>query len=275
VTTFFFWTNQGWSNYNAGFVSYRTRNWKGLSLDANFTYGHSLDASGLNQDQDTAASNAYNLRYDYATSIFDRRFVFNLLGQYDLPLGRHGNQVVKQIIGGWSVAPIFSTYSGLPRNVQDGSGQEFGQGTASSGSSAIRIAKNTFGHSVHSGVAGDAATQVATSGNPGTGGTGLNLFADPVAVYNSFRRILVSQDTTSFGGQLRGQSRWNLDLSVIRKIRFTERVSTTFTAQFFNIFNHIMFDDPAVNLQSPATFGVISTQFNSPRLIQVGLHVDF
>jgi hypothetical protein len=275
VTTFFFWTNQGWSNYNAGFVSYRTRNWKGLSLDANFTYGHSLDASGLNQDQDTAASNAYNLRYDYTTSIFDRRFVFNLLGQYDLPFGRRGNKAVNQIIGGWSVAPIFSAYSGLPRNVQDGSAQEFGQGTASSGSSAIRIAKNTFGHSVHSGIAGDAATQVATSGNPGTGGTGLNLFADPVAVYNSFRRILVSQDTTSFGGQLRGQSRWNLDLSLIRKIKFTERVSTTFTAQFFNIFNHVMFDDPAVNLQGPATFGVISTQFNSPRLIQLGLHVDF
>jgi len=46
VTTFFFYTNRGWSNYNAGFLSYRTRNWKGLALDANFTYAHSLDASG-------------------------------------------------------------------------------------------------------------------------------------------------------------------------------------------------------------------------------------
>jgi hypothetical protein len=274
VTTFFFWTNQGWSNYNAGFVSYRTRNWRGLSLDANFTYSHSLDASGLNQDQDTASTNAYNLHYDYATSIFDRRLVLNLLGQYDLPFGRHGNPVVKQIIGGWSVAPIFSAYSGLPIRVQDGSGQEFGQGSSIS-SAAIRIAPNTFGHNVHSGVAGDSKTGIATSGDPATRGTGLNLFANPAAVYNSFRPILVSQDTTSYGGQIRGQSRWNLDLSVIRKIKFTERVSTTFTAQFFNMFNHVMFADPGVSLQAPNAFGVITTQFNSPRMIQLGLHVDF
>ena len=274
VTTFFFYTNQGYSNYNAGFVSYRTRNWKGLSLDANFTYAHSLDAAGRNQDQDTAATNAYNLHYDYGTSIFDRRLVFNLLGQYHLPFGRRGNQVLKQIVGGWSVAPIFSAYSGLPINVQDGSGQEFGQGSSFS-SGAIRIAPNTFGHSVHSGVAGDAKTNVGTSGDPAKGGTGLNLFGNPAAVYNSFRPILVSQDTTSYGGQIRGQSRWNLDLSVIRKIKFTERVSTTLTAQFFNMFNHVMFYDPGVSLLAPTTFGVITTQMNSPRIIQLGLHVDF
>jgi len=274
VTTLFFWTNQGWSNYNAGFASYRTRNWQGLSLDANFTYAHSLDASGYNQDFDTAATNAYNLHYDYTTSPFDRRFVFNVLGQYDLPFGRHGNRAVKQIVGGWSLAPIFSAYSGLPLNVRAGSGQEFGQGSSVQ-SSAILIKRGDFGHSVHSGVAGDPKTQIGTSGDPAKGGSGLNLFADPVAVFNSFRPILISQDTTSYGGQLRGQSRWNLDLSVVRKIKFTERVSTTFTAQFFNIFNHVMFDDPAVSLQGPAMFGVISTQFNSPRLIQLGLHVDF
>jgi hypothetical protein len=36
-----------------------------------------------------------------------------------------------------------------------------------------------------------------------------------------------------------------------------------------------LFADPAVSLQTPATFGVISTQFNSPRIVQLGLHFDF
>ncbi len=75
MTTMFFWTSQGISNYNAGFVSYHTRRWKGLTVETNFTYGHSLDDSGLNQDFDTATTNAYNLRYDYGTSVFDRKFV--------------------------------------------------------------------------------------------------------------------------------------------------------------------------------------------------------
>ena len=274
VTTFFFYTNRGWSNYNAGFITYRTRNWKGLALDANFTYAHSLDASGLNQDQDTAGSNAYDLHYDYGTSIFDRKYVFNLLGTYQLPFGHGGNKVLNQIAGGWSVSPIFSAYSGLPLKVTDGSSQEFGQGTSSS-AGAIPLVKVSPGNSLHSGVAGSSVGQIGTSGNPAAGGTGLNLFADPAAIYNSFRPVQISVDTTSMAGILRGMAHWNLDLSVARKFKITERLSTRFTAQFFNIFNHVMFLDPAVSLQAPTTFGVIGSQLNSPRIVELGLHLDF
>ncbi|MGA2268296.1 MAG: carboxypeptidase-like regulatory domain-containing protein [Bryobacteraceae bacterium] len=274
MTTFFVYTNRGWSNYNSGFVSYRTRNWKGVALDANFTYAHSLDASGWNQDQDTAGTNAFDLHYDYGTSIFDRKYVFNLLGSYQLPFGHSGNKVVDQITGGWSVAPIFSAYSGLPLKVTDGSSQEYGQGTSSS-AGAIPLVKVAPGNSVHSGVIGNTVTQVGTSGNPATGGTGLNIFADPSAVYSSFRPIQVSVDTTSMAGILRGMAHWNLDLSVARKFKFTERLSATFTAQFFNIFNHVMFADPGVSLQAPTTFGVIGSQFNAPRIIELGLRLGF
>jgi len=272
MNTFFVYNNLGWSNYNAAFVSYRTRNWKGLALDANFTYSHSLDASGYNQDFDTAGTNAFNLHYDYGTSNFDRTFVFNLLGMYQLPFGHGSNRILNQILGGWSVAPIFSAYSGLPMKVTDGSSQEFGQGTSSS-AGAIPVVAISPGNSLHSGVAGSSG--IATAGNPASGGTGLNIFGDPAAVYNSFRPVQISVDTTSKAGILRGLPQWNLDFSIARKINFTERVSTTFTAQFFNAFNHVMFENPSVSLQSPNTFGVISSQANSPRIIEFGLHLDF
>lgn len=45
--------------------------------------------------------------------------------------------------------------------------------------------------------------------------------------------------------------------------------------QFFNFFNNVMFNDPAVILQRPQTFGVLSSQMNSPRIIQLGLQVNF
>jgi len=272
VTTFFFYTNRGWSNYNSGFITYRTRNWKGLSLDANFTYAHSLDASGYNQDFDTAGTDAFNLNYDYGTSLFDRKFVFNLLGSYQLPFGHGRNKVLNQITRGWSISPIFSAYSGLPLKVTDGSGQEFGQGTSSS-AGAIPLVKVTPGNSVHYGITGSGS--IATTDNPASGGTGLNIFADPAGVYNSFRPIQVSVDTTSQAGILRGMAHWNLDLSIARQFKFKERVSTTFSAMFFNTFNHVMFADPAVSLQAPNTFGVIGTQLNSPRAIELGLHIDF
>jgi hypothetical protein len=85
VSTMFYWASQGWANYNAGFISYRTRNYKGLYFDANLTSAHSLDTRGLNQDFDTAASNSFDLRYDYGTSIFDRKLVFNAFGRTDPP----------------------------------------------------------------------------------------------------------------------------------------------------------------------------------------------
>ena len=271
--TLFVWSDLGLSNYNAGFITYRTRNWKGLSLDANLTYAHSLDTQGYSQDEDVSGTNAFNPHYDYGTSMFDRKFVFNLLGMYQFPFGSGGHTVLDRIVQGWAVSPILSIYSGLPLKVQDGSSQEFGQGTASTGSAAILTVPDTFGNSVHSGVVG---TTVATSGNAASGSSGLNLFANPLAVYNSFRPIMISQDTTSGGGgRLRGQARWNLDLNVMRKIKFTERFNTTFTAQFFNIFNHDMFNDPTVSLQAPTSFGVLSSQLNRPRIIQLGLHFDF
>lgn len=74
---------------------------------------------------------------------------------------------------------------------------------------------------------------------------------------------------------MRGLPRWNVDLSLSRKFRLTERWSTTFSAQLFNAFNVVQFADPTVNLQSPQTFGVLGSQLNTPRIVQLGLHVDF
>jgi len=41
------------------------------------------------------------------------------------------------------------------------------------------------------------------------------------------------------------------------------------------VFNVVQFDDPVVNLQRPTTFGVISTQLNTPRIVELGIHIDF
>ncbi len=275
-STFFYWASAGWANYNAGFISYRTRSFKGLTLDANFTFAHSLDTRGLNQDFDTAASNSFNLHYDYGTSIFDRKAVFNLLSLYELPFGRNGHGPLNYIVKGWSIAPIVNISSGLPLKVLTGSGQEFGQGGGANSAGAVPLAPDTFGNSVHSGVAGDPTTQAGINGNPANGGSGLNLFANPASVFNSFRPAMVGIDTTSgAGGQLRGLSRWNVDVALSRKFMFNERWSTTFSAQLFNAFNVVQFADPSVSLQSPQTFGVLSSQLNTPRIVQFGLHLDF
>jgi hypothetical protein len=255
----------GVANYNGGFLSYRVRNWKGLTVDANFTYSHALDdVLGCRQDCDNGSSNAYSLMYDYGDSTFDRKFFTTIFGLYRLPFGKAGgNGIANYLIRDWAVTEIFTKYSGMPIHVTDG------------GMGAILTTKNTFTNTVHSGVTGDAATGVGTGSAPANGGTGMNMFADPNAVYSSFRPFNLAYDTRTVGGDLRGQPRWNMDFGLQRKFKLTERFSTTFQANAYNVFNKVQFGDPSLSLQNPAGFGVISGQINSPRQIELSLRVDF
>jgi hypothetical protein len=272
INDFLYFTDYGKSSYNAGFVSIKIREHKGLSLNGNFTWSHSMDNGVVNQDIDSYVANSYNTHYGWGNSVFDRKFVFNLMSLYNTPF-HATNPVLNQIVKGWSLAPIFSYYTGLPLRVTVGSNQEFGQGATGVATGAVLTQPNTFGNSAHQGVAGSSG--VGTNGNPATGGTGLNLFADPAAVFSAFRYIRLSQDTTSSGYCLRGQNRWNLDMSLSRKFKVTESASVAVTAQFFNIFNHVLFNDPGLSLANTNAFGVITTQMNSPRRIELGLHIDF
>jgi hypothetical protein len=269
-TNFFYWSSLARSSYNAGFVSYRVRAYHGLTLDANLSYGHSLDNTGVNQDTDRAFTNSYNPDYDYGTSVFDRKFVFTVLGVWQVPFHSQTGWV-NRVVGGWQLAPIISINSGLPLRVLDGSGQEFGQTSLGEVSEAIRIGSADMSAGRHHVTPASGRCGSSASGT----GTGLNIFADPNAVCGQFRPIQLSTDTTSRGGTLRGLGSWNVDLSFLKKIPLTERTRLTFSSEFFNLFNHVNFLDPAVSLQSPQTFGVLTTQANDPRQIQLGLRLEF
>jgi len=48
-----------------------------------------------------------------------------------------------------------------------------------------------------------------------------------------------------------------------------------FRAEVFNLLNHPQFANPGADLNSPATFGVVNSTVNNPRLIQVALKLAF
>ncbi len=54
----------------------------------------------------------------------------------------------------------------------------------------------------------------------------------------------------------------------------TERVSLTFRAEYFNVFNRVVFAAPDGNI-SNASFGKISSQANTPRQGQLSLRLEF
>ena len=91
------------------------------------------------------------------------------------------------------------------------------------------------------------------SGNGiGTSGLGgANLFADPAAALNNIRQPILGYDTRDGGfGVYRGMPYWNVDLSVKKMFKITERFSVEVQVVFTNLFNHDQFGDPSRRLTS-------------------------
>jgi hypothetical protein len=186
------------------------------------------------------------------------------------------------MLGGWSVAPIFTAQSGAPLEVSLGTGsnqnaQAYGEEYGNSNSAyenAVLISPFTGGNSLHQNVA--ATGGVGTNGNISSGGSGLNMFANPAAVYSEFGRLVLGLDTDAGGaGVIRGFPTWNLDTSISKEIRGTERLGATLIFQFTNILNHFQPSNPTMNLDSPQTWGVVTSQANIPRQVEFGLRVHF
>ncbi len=118
------WTTIGYSNYNAFAASFKER-LNGLTIDANYTYSHSLDdASGLQTSDGYSSSslilNPFRPQDNYAASDFDMRHIINVSSVWELPVG-HGkkymsssNAIVNAIVGGWQLSNVFRWNSGIP-----------------------------------------------------------------------------------------------------------------------------------------------------------------
>jgi len=287
-------THRDFSNYNAAFFALHNRGWHGLQFDMNYTFSKSLDQIGTVQNSASYYASSFNPAYEYGPSFFDRTHVFNLRYYYDLPPGgshrlSSNHSALDKIIGGWFTSGVFRANSGAPLTVVEGqSGGSLGGGIIFGiPQAAIPIANpSSLGGGVHQNVCstnGVGSTGDGPNcGSGGSTGTGINYFGNPSAVLNDFRPILLASDgRTGRSRPLRGFGLWNLDASVGKKIKFSERYALKFSADFFNAFNHVNFQDPTLDLTNLPTFGVVSQSLtpvyrnSSSRWIQLGLRIDF
>jgi hypothetical protein len=255
------------SNYNAVFASITMHDWHGLTLRSNLTFSRALGDGGTTQNGITSMD-TFNRDTDYRPLGHDIPWVYNLTALYDIPAFSRQRGIAGRILGGWAIAPLFTAQSGSPLCVATG-GETFGSWM---GGCAVGLTHYTGGNSAHrdivvSGTAGRA-------GNPATGGSGINMFSDPQAVYQNFRPMILGLDGR-FGGFLRGFPGWNLDAAVRKTIRFRESVGATLSFEFINLFNRFQPGNPSLNVFDAASFGVVAGQGNDPRRIEFGLRIFF
>jgi hypothetical protein len=294
--------SNGYGNYNAGFISLKASDWRGLTLQSNFTYGKALGTGAIIQATSSwTVPDAYNLHNAYGLQPWDRKFMWNLFFVYQEPFykGQHGP--MGRLLGGWSIAPILTIGSGLPNPViptdgnlqgfyQVGGGQAFGQsdglgGTFSSFENAINMCgPGVGGSSRHNNPTIPAGSDFGTSffSQPAP-----NMFQNPADVYNCFRNPILGIDGSNGGGAgiLRGQPYLNVDLGVRKDIMITERVHLQFDANLTNVLNHPYLGDPYNVLGDTADWGALGgitgelvtgfVQANAPRAVQLGLRIKF
>jgi len=281
-------THNDLSNYHAATVTLRKRPSHGLSFDMNYTFSKSLDQVGTVQNNAGTYATSFDPNFQYGPSLFDRTHVFNTIFNYDLPGGHghkfsFGNNIADKFISGWYISGVFRAASGPPLTVVDG---DLGGGFFGNSINAIpTVGIGSLGAGLH-------GTVCSTNGFGSNGdgpncagapqGTGLNLFANPGAVAADFRPVDIATDgRDGTGNPIRGLGFWNLDSRVGKVTSFHERFKVEFSADFFNIFNHVNFFQPSMNLQNPATFGVISQELipanrtQGSRWIELGLRVSF
>jgi len=279
---FDFINSLGHGNYNAGFVSFTSHDWHGLTARSNFTYGKSLGTGSVVQASSSiTVPNPYNFNTfgTYGVQPFDVKYTYSLLMLYQPPFFRGQKGFAGRLLGGWTIAPLFTARSGQPLRLSTSTnGESFGEiysGQTANFEQAAGLTPFTGGNSMNYNVQ-TAGLCAGTSGN-----TGLNIFANPCTVYNEFRRPILGQDTNSGGaGSIRGFGFWNLDATISKDFKATERIGATLSFQFVNILNHFVPADPATSIDSASSFGVVTNQFTTPngaqsRSMEFGLRLRF
>lgn len=257
----------GSSNYN-GLALQANRNFQnGLQFQLAYTWSHTLDNSTADFFSTVLTprrpQDFQNFAADYGTSALDRRHRFTAEILYDVPFFKNRGYFMKNLLGNWEFAPIYTYESPEFADVQSGrdanlNGDSAGDraifnpaGVPGTGSDVTALCDSAYFTSVA------AANGVAcgSSGPDKITGTGKKtvsassfvvgyLANNPNAQYirgglgvvvNGLRNTLPTRPIN------------NVDLTAAKRFNFTERMRMEFQAQLYNLFNHPQFVPGSIN----------------------------
>ncbi|WP_263350653.1 TonB-dependent receptor [Acidicapsa acidisoli] len=277
----------GHGNYNGGFVSFALLDWHGLTMHENFTYSKALGTGAeVQATSEYTPNDPFNLDAMYGVQPFNRKLVFNTYMVWQDPYYKGQQGLMGRLAGGWSFAPIFTAGNGEPLYCNTNTdGQAFGGADGANyfdNEQCVFTSKYTAGVHSHYNISGGTDPYGNSVGTAvaGSGGAAVNMFKNPVAVFDQVRAPILGIDTKNPGvGPINGTPYWNVDMSLQKNIKIWERTTLQFSMIFTNVFNHNILVDPGgtseLAINSPSTWGVQSSQANIPRKMEFGLRVSF
>jgi hypothetical protein len=258
------------SNYNALQANVTQRLAHGLELTASYTWAHSLDdasnPTGTSLNSSFTGSNPYDFHAEYASSDFDIRHNGVVAITYELPIK---SERFRRLLQGWALSGLWTAQTGVPYTPL------IGEDIAGNGD---QFAANNQRPNL-------------VPGQP----LYITSSAPPYSVANPAAFAIPAAGTYGDAGRniLRAAGLEQLDVSLLKTTKITERISAQFRVEFFNVLNHPNFATPAASgnnlLTAAGSFGLsqemanmssgglLSPLFNSggPRSIQFALKLLF
>jgi hypothetical protein len=261
VASFQLFADDANSIYNSFQATLAHRFTSGVHLQASYTWSKAIDETSTgNTSLNSAVNDQTSLADSRGPADFDRthRLIVNYV--YDLPFFRHQKGAAHDLLGGWFISGITTVQSGAPFTVLDSAAASayglLGTGTPTTPNLVVGVNPYTPGSTVNrlNGYvdinAFTPAPVVGVDGSTGFGNLGRNTFRGPM------------------------QQNW--DFSAGKFFAVTERQSLRITADFFNLFNHPNFANPAfLDIESPSNFGQITSTVGTPRLVQFSARYSF
>jgi hypothetical protein len=256
--------SSGASWYNALLVSLNKRFSHGLAAQVSYTFSKDMSTSvgsttGANGGSVVGNQNVPSAGYGLDNFIRPNRLIVNY--SYELPKLHSENTFVQQVVNGWSLQGVTTFQTGHYLSIL------YSNGTNVYGITSDRAQLSgtcTPGQYVNSGsVTSKLTSYINTS-----------CFTTPPVIGDD-------GVATGFGnsgvGILQGPGELNFDFSLIKNFpvhKIRDSANLQFRAEFFNIFNHPLFQDPDTNL-TDATFGQITNTYGNPRIVQLALKLSF
>ncbi len=227
----------GFSRYDALVARVQMNNLAkaGLTLLANYTYGHTLDELS---DTFSSSGNNFNLGYldpfkpqvDYGNSLMDIRHRVTMAAVWDVPFAKDTHGVLKQIADGWTVAPLALFETGTPFSIFD----------CSWAYTSCMYAVNANG-----GIKRGAPSSLTATSVPDdfiytdfyNGSTPLfdSSYRDPTTGVSDFGGYPAGMNARN---AFRGPGYWNMDLGIYKSFFLGERFKLQFRGEMYNVFNH-------------------------------------
>lgn len=246
----------GIANYN-GLQLHAEHRAQNLLVTASYTWSHTLDNSP-GAFTGATVQTYYDPGLNYGNSNQDQRHIFSNSILYTLPFGRgqrwgsHFNRPMELALGGWQLNLIDFLQSGQPVDLSTQVAQPTNRPDVNG---MIRYPKS---------ISGDWFDPTAFSASTiplVTAPDGTHVFARPGSIGRN---------------QIFGPSTRLVDMSAQKNLHLTEKYTLELHADAFNLFNTPQFTNPGGDLDSPQSFGKItSTKQFTNRQIQLAARFVF